>query len=522
MKDHTQSHTLRCAFFLEPLVIDSLGAEYLISVLRKNGYSVDVYFDEIGFTPWHSSTKSFAILNKLKTLLKKKPVDVFFMSISTDYFQRAIGVARFLKAQYPEMKICAGGYHATYAHTYMLQERSIDYICRGEGEIAILQLLQHIEGDYGSLPAGIYRNNGRTIEGDGFGELIQDLDDLPFPDKSDYYAAIPQVRNMYSIMTGRGCHNSCSFCNSRTYRAYYRGVGKDICRRRRVSNVMTELKLANDIYRPDYFFICDDSFMYDRNFLNEFAERYKEEINRPFFCQTRPNFHDKGILSKLAHAGMFHVEVGIQSLDEHTRHKIFTRSESKEDITNAVLIYKSLGVYTAVDHIINPWDNAESLRSQIKEYIEIKPSWINVFYLMCYPGTVIIDSAVRDGYLSQGQKEDIYRGKVESNYFQGGNVPSETLKAQKELIIFLCFIPWLPQTLLRFITKYNLFRVFRCLPISVILPVRFFNAIMRKGDFMGRLHIKNMFKTLLTFKKGVSLKRRKEIASIAYTRNSGV
>ena len=505
----------QCAFFLEPLVIDSLGAEYLISILRSNDYSVNVYFDESGFMPWHSSGENSAGYNKLDSAITHDKIDVFFMSVSTDYFQRAISITRFLKIRYPEMVICIGGAHATYAHTNVLQEDSVDYACRGEGEIAILQLLLFLEGKSTSLPSGIYYNNGGRIEGEGFGELVRDLDALPFPDKSDYYAAIPQVRSLYSITTGRGCYNSCTFCNSKTYRDYYRKTGEEVCRRRSVSNVMTELKRAKEMYRPDFFFICDDSFMYDRNFLDEFATRYSAEIDMPFFCQTRPNFHDKAILSKLAKAGMFHVEVGVQSLNEKTRKKIFMRPESTADIVSAIALYKSLGVYTAVDHIVNPWDDAASLRSQIEQYIEIQPSWINVFYLMCYPGTEIIESAVRDGYLSVAEKDKIYNGKIELNYFQGGTVPLETLNAQKELIVFLCFIPILPKSVLRFIIKHNLLRFFRLLPMSTMLPVRFFNALFRKGDFMGRLHIKNMLKKMMILQRSIGLERKNEIAKIA-------
>ena len=51
---------------------------------------------------------------------------------------------------------------------------------------------------------------------------------------------------------------------------------------------------------------------------------------------------------------MANVEVGIQSLDAHTRLNYFGRKESNEDYGRFVGLLRKLGVYVNTDHIVNP------------------------------------------------------------------------------------------------------------------------------------------------------------------------
>ena len=64
----------------------------------------------------------------------------------------------------------------------------------------------------------------------------------------------------------------------------------------------------------------------------------------------------------------------------------------------------------------------------------------------------------------------------------------------KDYILFAYFIPWLPRFISRFMLNSNLVLIFRVFPIAIMLPIRFCNALFRKGDILGRIHIKNLFK----------------------------
>lgn len=468
-----------------------MGVEYLISVLRSQGYEVRVSFDDFGTKPWSSADPqalgSFKALESFYT----DPVDVLFLSVVTDYYQRALAVAQNVKRRHPHTIICFGGPHPTYCYQHVLRNQSVDYICRGEGDIAILELLDFIRGDRTDLPEGIYHLHNGSIVGQGFGALVENLDDLPFPDKSDLYKDLPRCKNIYTTVTGRGCYNKCSYCNSCTIRGYYRENGRNFLRRRSVDNVIAELKKAKQQYEPQHIVFFDDSFIHNKKFLHEFTDRYKQEIGVSFSCMTNPNFFNEGILEKLVEAGLVFVEIGIQSLNPAIRNEIFLRPESNEDIARFISLLQGLGVYVHVDHIINPWDQREELLAQLKLYNHLRPSWINVFYLTYYPNTQIISFSLRDGFMSEQDKESINRGIIPKNYFFGGNVAKKQLGELKDLALFLTFIPLLPRGMVSWILNSGAVRLFRFLPHRIILLARTLNTLIKKEDFWGRENLKN-------------------------------
>ena len=280
----------KCRFLAERVVSSVLGVEYLLSILRSNDYPTTIVFDDFESTPWSPPFDSTEALENIVGKFDSDNCDVLFVSVNTDYYARALAIVRKIKEKYPEIVTCMGGPHASYAHKNVIANDCIDFVCRGEGEIAIIELMELIEGKRSEIPMGIYRTKGETIEGSGYGALVANLDDLPYPDKTDYYEAMPQLRGTYTLMSGRGCFNKCTFCNSPTARLGYRDEGANFMRRRSVDDVIQELKLAKDRYKPSNVYFCDDTFIFNKRYMDEFADKYLAEIGLPYFCSSTPNF----------------------------------------------------------------------------------------------------------------------------------------------------------------------------------------------------------------------------------------
>ncbi len=505
----------KCVFLCERANTPSLGAEYLFSVLRANGYPTTVLFDDHVSSPWSPPHKSKAGIGSLARRFVDENCGVLFASVNTDYFSRALSIIKAIKEIDPDIVTCVGGPHATYAHEQTIANDCIDFLCRGEGEIAILEFLEMLGGKRSDLPSGIYRSIGCAIEGAGFGTLVADLDMLPYPDKSDYYQAIPQVRATYSIMTGRGCFNKCTYCNSSTVRAFYRREGTNFLRRRSVGDVIQELRMAKEIYKPTNVYFCDDAFIFNKKYMAEFAERYAAEIGLPYFCSSTPNFFDEEIMTKLAEGGLAMVEVGIQTMDEDTRKRIFNRPESNEDFARYVSLLKKVGVQSLTDHIINPWDSIDSLKKQIESYDKVGQDQVNVYYLMYYPSTHVIENALADGFLSEAEKEDMYYGKLKGNYYFGSSLSKEDIHRTKDLAMLLRLVQWLPSFLIRFLLRKDRYWVLRYVPETILLPMRFFKAVFNKADILGRNHVKNLIFTLFMIRPKVSQYRIDKIRGIS-------
>ncbi len=117
-------------------------------------------------------------------IVREKP-DVVGLNCSTHTFLDASAVLEQVSARLPDAVIVMGGYHATLATGQIPRECPfIDYVVSGEGEASFVTLLDRIE--QGLKPEGVprisYIDGGAMVSTGP--ELIEDLDALPFPDRS--------------------------------------------------------------------------------------------------------------------------------------------------------------------------------------------------------------------------------------------------------------------------------------------------------------------------------------------------
>src|SRR5690606_9350442 len=70
--------------------------------------------------------------------------------------------------------------------------------------------------------------------------LIDDLDDLPWADKSIFYDVVPAFEREYYVISRRGCPYRCSFCEYSIFPKQYPD-GKPV-RRRSVEHLIAELE----------------------------------------------------------------------------------------------------------------------------------------------------------------------------------------------------------------------------------------------------------------------------------------
>jgi anaerobic magnesium-protoporphyrin IX monomethyl ester cyclase len=150
-----------------------------------------------------------------------------------------------LRSISPHTKIAVGGpqaFNDDFEFTtfdILKYDRSlIDYRITGEGEQELLTLLE----TYQDLP-----HSDTPITFGGFrGKL--DLNQLPFPDYSDYDLSLYDYSNGVSIETSRGCIAKCTFCAETHFWKY----------RYRESNlVIDEMKHQIDTYGTRHFWFVD-------------------------------------------------------------------------------------------------------------------------------------------------------------------------------------------------------------------------------------------------------------------------
>lgn len=107
---------------------------------------------------------------------------------------------------------------------YLLQSFPVDYIVRGEGEIALLKLCQALEQKQGvaGVPNLSWKNCDGAVYRNAIGPKIakEELSRFPVP---DFSLLPPRLYKGLSIESSRGCAFDCSFCST-SYRHSWRGI----------------------------------------------------------------------------------------------------------------------------------------------------------------------------------------------------------------------------------------------------------------------------------------------------------
>ncbi len=319
--------------FIQHDVFKNYGAMILSAILKKNGHKCDIVIDCL----------ERDLIKKIKSI---NP-NIIGFSITSPKYSWMKDSAKRIKSEFRK-PIVVGGAHPTFVPE-IINEDFIDIVCRGEGENAIIELLDKLEnGEDITKIRNLWVKNRGKIYKNPIMNLIENLDSIPYADR-DLYRRYSLLRNQNIdvFMASRGCPYNCAFCFNKRYNELYKSKGK-VLRRRSVLSLIDEIKKAISGNRKvNYLTFYDDIFILGpRNWFDEFLSKYKQKINLPFSVTARANLVDQDIIKKLKVAGCNSIRLGIESANPDLREKVLKKGITNEQIVNAVKIIKS--------YILNP------------------------------------------------------------------------------------------------------------------------------------------------------------------------
>jgi anaerobic magnesium-protoporphyrin IX monomethyl ester cyclase len=398
---------------------EQLGISQLSSIIKMQGHQVNVAFSAQLFNDrfnlqFPKIGKHFDDTdNVLKTIYSTNP-DVLAFGPLTSTYQWGLGVAQLAKKFNPNIKVVFGGVHVSAVPDLVLKQDCIDYVVIGEGEVAFPQILKSIENSDFETPIVNTRfksKNGHIVRGKQEG-FIQELDDLPFYDKTIWEDYV-RIGDMYLTMASRGCPYRCSFCFNNFFAKLpeEKNPGKYV-RLRSVDHLIAELKYAKERYNPKIIDFQDDVFGTSKEWLKEFADKYKKDINLPFQILTHPKYMNEEVAELLAKAGCTWVQMGVQSMDDDFKKETLLRYERSDDIEKSLRAMSKHGLKCKLDHMLGlPNEPITAQENALKLYSNNKVSRIQTFWTCFLPGTKMMTEAIESGLLSDKQVENINEGK---------------------------------------------------------------------------------------------------------------
>ena len=313
--------------FIPPATPISIA--YIAAFLRGHGFSVDII--NIGEnTPFsldllHSYIRDF------------KPRLVGFSTYQRNILF-VIGMAGYIKSIDPSIKIAIGGPQATFMPAAALRSvESIDFICRDEGEIVLLNIAESIrdEKDDGPIPGSSCRCGDSLISKASCVEACKDLDMYPSPyllnDLIDFSSLEEAI-----LFTSRGCPYRCIFCY--TPKAFKRKV-----RFHSIDRVIEEIEW---IYRKGIkkFWFADPSFSINIERVDRLMEEIlRRELKIDIWLETRADLVNNELLKKMKAAGVYLIAYGLESASERVL-EYLDKKISLDDMRNAVNLTQKYGI----------------------------------------------------------------------------------------------------------------------------------------------------------------------------------
>lgn len=373
-----------------------IGIMSLSSVLKRAGHEC-VMFDQA-----NPDTPNEVILEAIKT---RQPAFIGLSFLSTTSYPYAKILARQIRAANQRVKLAFGGVFASLnASLVKLQCPEVDFVCRGDGEQLILDLLERMEDpqDVAGLTwakdGQVVSNVNRTME--------RNLDQWPFPDREslelDFVESMPldvpavlSMERFTTMQTSRGCPWPCVFCDIPIF-----NEGK--WRSRSPQHVTDEFKHLQELGYGSVYFV-DDHFLLQPKRIEAICKGVVDNgITIQWGCEGRVDSVAQHLFPAMAKAHcrtlMFGVESGSQKILDRLK-----KEQTLKEVETAVVNAKQAGIEIVHGFFTvgNPDETVEDMRATFDLASKLPLDTFGFNRLCVYRGTPLWQEYVKRGLVSE-------------------------------------------------------------------------------------------------------------------------
>ena len=372
---------------------------------RDRNYSVEILDCEA------ENLETAAIAERVESISPRLVVMVVFghqPSASTQQMASAGEKCQAIKEQNENVPIIMVGGHVSALPERTLKEESVDFVCKGEGPVTVVQLLDAIKdpqsGDIQDVEGLVWMRDGEPIINPP-APLIKGLDrdlhgnawDLLPMDKYrahnwQCFGDLEQRQPYASIYTSLGCPYKCVFCCI--------NAPFDINRYRMRSPraVVDEIAMLHDTYGVKTIKIIDEMFVLNDHHVNTICDLLIErDFDLNIWAYARVDTVKPEILDKLKRAGFRWLALGIESGSALVRDGA-EKAFSQDDIISIVREIQTAGIQVIGNFIFGlPDDDLSTMKQTLDLAKELNCEFANFYSAMAYPGSPLYRQAVADG-----------------------------------------------------------------------------------------------------------------------------
>lgn len=411
-----------------------IGIMSLSAVLKRAGHEC-IMFDQA-----NPETPNEVIIEEIRRL---EPDLVGLSFLSTTTYPYAKILARQIRAADSRVKLAFGGVFATLnAERVKLQCPEVDFVCRGDGEQLILDLLERlddpdtVDGVTWTEKDGRLRHRPRRL-------VERNLDQWPIPDREslplDFVESMPldvpavlSYERYTTMQTSRGCAWPCVFCDIPAF-----NQGK--VRAHSPEHVIAELRqLQEDGYGAVYF--VDDHFLLRPKRIQAICQGIVDhDLTIQWGCEGRVDSVCLPLFPTMAKARcrsiMFGAESGSQKVLDRLKKK-----QTIEQIETAVTTAKKAGIEIVHAFFVLgcPDETEEDIRQTFRFASRLRIDSFGFNRLCVYRGTPLWREYVERGLVDD--ETDWYKffkcSEIDPTVLSGEEVHRIRSKEMRRLIAY--------------------------------------------------------------------------------------
>lgn len=374
-----------------------IGIMSLSAVLKRAGHEC-VMFDQA-----NPDTPNPVIVEAIR---KERPDLVGLSFLSTTSYPYAKMLARQIRGAGLEVPLAFGGVFVSLnADLVKRQCPEVDFVCRGDGEQLILDLVERLD-DPSEVAGVTWAKDGQVVTNPSR-MLDRHLDQWPFPDREslalDFVESMPldvpavlSLERFTTMQTSRGCPWPCVFCDIPIF-----NEGK--WRSRSPAHVVAEFKHLQELGYGSVYFV-DDHFLLQPKRIEAICQGIVDNgVTIQWGCEGRVDSTAQHLFPAMAKAHcrtlMFGVESGSQAVLDRLK-----KEQTLAEVENAVDNAKDAGIEIVHGFFVvgSPGETVEDMRSTFDFAARLRLDTFGFNRLCVYRGTPLWHE-----YLQRGLVNDV-------------------------------------------------------------------------------------------------------------------
>ncbi len=432
----------------------SLSLAYLAGALRRAGYDVTILDCAVGADHQPLEQTFFNVIPAKNGLRRVGLSTDAIIEIASNY--DVIGVSSIFTAQtspclhlveairgaLPEKLILGGGVNARSLRKRFFAS-GVDVIAVSEAEQTIIQIARALEG------------NGRMSETPGIafldeaggevvnppGPVLSNLDELPIPawdllplqqywklsrPHGGHFRRGETIRYA-SLQTSRGCPFQCLYCHISKEQKDGESGNIGALRLKSVDRVLQELTILKGL-GAEHIFIEDDSLLAKKPRAMRLFELIADlgltlhDVNGVNICHLFASKNGKRqvdveLIEAMARAGFTSIALPFESASQRIIDKYASGKRvvdpTAADTEELIAAFNAAGIRVSGNYMIGYPDETvreiyETIRSA-RRHIDQGLEYVLFFNVVPFPGSMLFEMAVREGYLDPDFDPDLMR-----------------------------------------------------------------------------------------------------------------